>query len=772
MQIQKIFSVVLLLVVSFVKTYSQDLAIGQWRTHLPYAKAQCVTDAGSKVFCASEDGLFSYNKNDNGISVYTKLDGLSDIGYKVIRYSSAYDVLFIGYESSNIDLLYGNQVVNIPDISRANIVGGKTINDVIFVGRYAYLSCSFGIVVIDLERREIKDTYYIGPGGGNINVSGIAFDGSDLFAATSAGIYRVNINNPFINLYSEWMNILAPGSGVVFDQIVWFNNKIYVKVDGSGDNDYVMSYDYTSWSNAGINMYAINRLMVADNKLVVASILDVKVFDPLLQVIKNIDQSTYSCRIYDATVDVSGNTWIADNTKGLVRVNSLNQTQFILPNGPWSKSSADIQLLNEQLWVGHSQRDGGWRATYSNDGFSTFVNNQWTTFDRTSLTSPIVWLDSVWDFMSLAIDSRNTNHVFLGSRGGGLLEMENGAIKNYYNEGNSSLQTTVGNPGACEIGGVRFDKDNNLWIVNSGTYVPLLEFTKDGIWKTFSFADATNGIPQEGGLFIDSYGQKWISILGSGVLVFDDSRPLTSTRYRLLNTETGKGHLPSSGVSIVTEDKDGQVWLGTGQGIAVFYNPSSVLDGGADNDAQQILIEQDGHTQYLLATETVTAIAVDGANRKWCGTESGGVFLMSADGTIQLQHFTAENSPLLSDKITGIAMNDRTGEVFFGTDKGIVSYRGDAIAGGETCDGYLVFPNPVKHEYNGPIAISGLVNNADVRITDIAGALVYHTKANGGEAIWNGNNFKGERAHTGVYLIYATNDDGSATCVTKVLFTH
>ena len=145
---------------------------------------------------------------------------------------------------------------------------------------------------------------------------------------------------------------------------------------------------------------------------------------------------------------------------------------------------------------------------------------------------------------------------------------------------------------------------------------------------------------------------------------------------------------------------------------------------------------------------------------------------MSADGTSQLAHFTEENSPLLSDNITGIAINDRTGEVFFGTNEGIVSYRSDATIGGEVCDGYLVFPNPVKHDYSGPIAISGLVNDADVKITDISGALVFHTKANGGEAIWNGNNFKGERAHTGVYLIYATNDDGSATCVTKVLFTH
>ncbi len=765
MQIRKILPAALLILAPCVKTHSQDLAIGQWRTHLPYAKAQYVTDAGNRVFCASKDGLFSYNKSDNGISIYTKIVGLSDIGYNVIRYSSTYDVLFIGYENSNIDLLYGNEIVNISDISRANIVGGKTINDVIFVGRYAYLSCSFGIVVVDLERREIKDTYYIGPGGGNINVSGITYDGSDLFAATTSGIYRVNINDPFINLYSEWMNILTPTAGAVFDQIVSFNNKIYVKVDDPVNNDYLMTYDYTSWSNTGISLYEIRRLRVNDNKLIVAGTDNAKVFDPLLQQIRNVDGSTYHCNIYDATLDASGNIWIADYGKGLVRINSASQIEYILPDGPWSKNSSDMQMVNEQLWVGHSMRGRKWDNIYSSDGFSTFVNNKWTTYDQTSLISPLVRLDTLYDFMGLGIDPANSNHVFLGSRGAGLLEVENGAVKNYYNEANSSLQTANGNPGSCQTGAVRFDKNNNVWVVNSTVTYPLSVLKSDGTWQAFSFSGL--GGVFAGELLIDSYNRKWINFYGNGTLVvFDDE----AARTRIIHSD----HLPSGDVRAITEDKEGQVWIGTAQGIGVFYSPSSILDNLNDTTirAEQILIEQEGHTQYLLATETVTAIGIDGANRKWCGTESGGVFLMSADGTTQLQHFTAANSPLLSDNITGIAINDRTGEVFFGTDKGIVSYRSDATAGGETCDGYLVFPNPVKHEYNGPIAISGLVNNADVRITDVSGALVYHTKANGGEAIWNGNNFKGERAHTGVYLIYATNDDGSATCVTKVLFTH
>ena len=229
------------------------------------------------------------------------------------------------------------------------------------------------------------------------------------------------------------------------------------------------------------------------------------------------------------------------------------------------------------------------------------------------------------------------------------------------------------------------------------------------------------------------------------------------------------GNLPDLFVRSLAKDKDGAIWIGTNQGVAVVYNPGSVFDG-TNYDAQKVIIEQDGYAQYLLETENVNAIAIDAANRKWFGTANGGLFLMSADGTKQLLNFNTENSPLPSNNITDIAVNDVTGEVFIGTDKGLISYQGDATEGGETCEDYLVFPNPVLHNYNGPIAIKGLINNADVKITDVAGNIVFHTKANGGLATWNGMNYKGERAQTGVYIVYVSNEDGTQTCTTKMLF--
>ena len=768
MKARKKVALIFTLLFYSIGIYPQNIPIGQWRAHLPFVKGQSVTDAGSKIFCAAEDALFSYNKEDNSLTSYSKINGLSDIGISVIRYYSRYNVLLIGYQNANIDLMYGNEIINISDIKRKNIVGSKSINDITFIDRYAYLSCGFGIVVIDLQRREIKDTYYIGPSGGTMNVSGVAFDGSSLYVASDSGVYRININDPDINFYAAWTNILPNENGKQYNQIVYFSNKIFISVHVTANNfDYLKVYDGGNWIDPSIGLYGILKLQAANNKLTLTGMFDVNVYDTNLQPVISVNQSTYSCSPRDAASDNAGILWIADNNKGLVKTNSSLQIEYIAPDGPHSKFSAGMEIVNDKLWVGHSTTGRKWLSTYSFDGFSTFADNKWTTYDKTNLHSPIVSMDSLFDFVAIAIDDRNSNHVFLGTHGAGLLEMENGAIKNYFNESNSTLQSAIGNPSSCETGGIAFDKNYNLWVTNSSVADPLSELKADGTWQSFSFPGALAGNPSIGEFLIDSYGQKWIDVNENGFLVFDETGTLGTVKYKYLTLDsTG---LPSNDIRAMVEDKEGQVWFGTSKGVAVFYSPGSMLSYPTPR-AQQVLLLQDNTYQYLLATEVVTSIGVDGANRKWFGTENSGVFLMSADGTKQILHFTAENSSLLSNNILCLAINQKTGEVFFGTDRGIISYKSDAVEGDDKCHDTYVYPNPVYHEYSGPIAIKGLVNNGNVKITDISGTLVYETTALGGQAIWNGRNFNGEKSHTGVYLVFCSDEEGKNTCITKLLF--
>ena len=175
-------------------------------------------------------------------------------------------------------------------------------------------------------------------------------------------------------------------------------------------------------------------------------------------------------------------------------------------------------------------------------------------------------------------------------------------------------------------------------------------------------------------------------------------------------------------------------------------------------------------TNYLLAEQQVQCIAIDGGNRKWFGTANSGAYLMNETGTKELLHFTVENSPLPSDNILSISVEPKSGEVFFVTAKGVVSYRGDATEAGNSFGEVYVFPNPVRPDYQGVVTIAGLAADVNVKITDIAGNIVYETTANGGQATWDGNNFSGRRVATGIYLVFCSNDDGSETFVTKLLF--
>ena len=261
---------------------------------------------------------------------------------------------------------------------------------------------------------------------------------------------------------------------------------------------------------------------------------------------------------------------------------------------------------------------------------------------------------------------------------------------------------------------------------------------------------------------------------GAGIFVYNDNNTIgnpNDDQYKILSTNIGSGNLPSLQTYCFAEDLEGEIWVGTDNGIAVFYDPAAVFSG-YNFDAQQILITEGDYGQYLLSEERVKCITIDGANRKWVGTEKSGVFLLSEDGTEEILHFTKNNSPLFSDNIVDIVINPENGEVFIGTENGLISYRSNATEGVATQNSTKVFPNPVKETYNGPIAISGLVTDANIKITDISGNLVFETFANGGQAIWNGKNKNGERSSTGVYLVFSTDLYGEQKMVSKILFIH
>ena len=767
---------ILAFLISFITVTSmaQHAGVGQWRDHLPFNRFIAVTETPDKVFGATPYAVLTYNKNDESVERFTKINGLSDIEISDIRYSPDLQTVVVAYKNTNIDLFKGNYIVNIPDIKRKPILGNKVINKVSFRGDYAYLSCGFGIVVLDVIKEEIADTWYIGNAGSQINVLDLTHNDTSFFAATEDGILYASLNHPNLADFTAWKRITsAPYAYSEYELIETFSTYIFavLKKGGNIDHDSILYYDGASWTGLPRGDYGeVNNLKANNGKLVISMDWGGKVFN------ENIEQEyiiwTYNPGgpgLNDAVNgDVAGDVWIADKYNGLVKSSGEGwQSMLINPGGPGGADVFSMTPAENNVWVAPGGYTNTWNPRYINQGVFRFANEQWRMFNSSNTAE----LATIRDIVTVAVNPANINQAYLGifRNEVGLIEMNGDKIINSYTEENSELQKWEA-AGTIATVGLDFDSYGSLWVLCSGAEKLLAEKKSDGSWDSYSLGGSASSVDCRD-LMVDSYNQKWVVFRHSNsnpnyLAVYNEKNP-PGDRLRLLRAESGVGNVPGTNVFSIAEDLDGEVWIGTDEGIAIFYSPSSILTS-ADYDAVRPLVNFDGYVQYLLETEVITAIAVDGDNRKWIGTDRSGVFLLSADGTEQLYHFTEENSPLFSNQVIDIVIN-ADGEVFIGTSNGIIAYKGTASSASEDFSDVYAYPNPVQNGYDGWIAVKGLMQNSDVKITDINGTLIYSTRSEGGQAVWNGRNFDGRKARPGVYLVFAATEDGSEKVVTKIL---
>jgi hypothetical protein len=743
-----------------------QLPNGAWRDHLPYRQARRLAEAGDKIFCAtSGGGLFYYNRTDNSIGKMSKVNGLSDADISTIAFSKEMLTLVIGYSNGNIDLVRNDSIYNINDIKRKTFTGDKSIRNIWFLNNYAYLACGFGIVVCDLERREIKDTYLIGEGGTQIGINDIAFDGQNLYAATDLGIYKANINSPNLADYNSWIKMLTlPSTESKYRFLAFYNNRLYTvyRNQGTGFDEIIeiSDHDWQVWAHS-FDDY-LDYLGAQDGYLVICAVMKTLIYDRQENLLR--DVLTYFAR--HALYDSQKVLWYAEPDDGLIRVSESGGGTLIVPEGPAYRDAGDMEMQLGELWVGAGTEATKWTGF----GAYSFIDEKWTSYNRFNIPE----LSDVLNISEIAIDPRDTRHVIGGSYGYGLVEFQDGELTGIFDETDGILQPVPGyGHGYVLVTGVDFDNEGNLWIVTSFSNQPVYERNVLGEWETVQLNYKGFGVETRmGEIMVSSTDQKWLLLQNDGIVVFRKN-PDGSEQEIFF---TVRNQIPDllDRVYSIAEDKDGDIWIGTNKGPIIYYNPESLFEDDNITGYQPEIPRNDGtnFVDLLLSTEKINDIAVDGANQKWVATEKSGVFLVSPDGKKEIHHFTEENSPLFSNNVQTLAVNDKTGEVFFGTDKGIVSFKGRATEGAEDFGNVYVYPNPVRENYTGDITITGLVANVDVKITDISGNLVYETKALGGQAIWDGRDFHGNRVHTGVYLVFCTNRDGTKTHVTKLLFIH
>lgn len=753
---------------------------GSWTDYLSYAEATKIAISGERIFCATEGGLFFYDLQDNSINKFSGSIELSDFGIKTIAYNEANKVLVVAYKNSNIDLVYENRVMNLSDIKRKQITGDKTINNITFIGNEAFLSCGFGVVVINLLRQEIKDTYFLGEGGTVLGINDVETDGYYIYAATSKGLLRAVFEGTNLPDFQNWQRVEdIPHYTEKFSFLSYHAGKIianYTPDKYSGDKMY--RFDGAVWNDYLPQIQYLGDLQITGKYMVATSRAEVFIIDENNVVIGKINQYQFADKNISpifpmsAAISQNGAIFIADYKNALVKISGEN-FESVYPVGPIDNQMFSLLTNGTDLWVASGGRDATSNNTWQLPRFQHFENGTWEYFNKNNHPE----LDGFFDVVCIAADPKDPSHIFVGSWGGGILEYRQEQFLNRFTNKNSPLQTALPqqpDEPYVRIGGMDFDSQGNLWISNSTVAKNLLKLSPDGNWESFVLPEIANSL-NVGQLIVTKNDDKWMMLpRGHDAYVMnktgDRKKRLLVTSY--FNNGENEIFNRMNDIYSVAEDNEGAIWIGTSKGVAVYSNPNRIWDTENFYAIQPSLDLNDGLYHPLLETETVTAIAVDGANRKWLGTQNAGIYLVSADGQEEVLHFTTSNSPLFSNNITSIAINQKNGEVFIGTSEGLISYMGEAIGGLDSYENVYVYPNPVRETYDGPITVTGLIENSEVKITDVSGNLIFRTQSLGGQAIWDGRNLNGNRVKTGIYLVFCNDEQGEQTHIEKLLFIH
>lgn len=759
-------------------SYSQEIGVGEWRYHTSFRRAFAVADGGDKVYCASEGGVYYYDKEDHSINRLTKAEGLSDFDISAMAFNRETNTLIVAYTNGNLDLIGKDEVYNMADIKRAtSIIGSKRVNSIAFENTIAYLSCGFGLVVMDIEKKEIKDTYRIGENGDE-NIIQSAVHENMIYAITGNGLYFADINSANLANPDFWeRDTLIPNSNGSFSFVFNYQGEVYVNFDSQVDTqpDTLYVKKGSSWQSVSALFGRKNKHFYATQEIIQVSHFDVIGQYDLNWEELNIDfVNNFAVQPTATTIDIENSevSWVADGRKGLIKLINPWNTEVLTPQGTYSNNVFSITSNDGDVWVASGSAVGSlWSNGHNSDGVFLLTEEEWSVFNKSTLSN----IDTLFDFLSVAVDPLDNSSVYFASHGNGIVNVKNRTNATVYNHTNSSLQLSEGSTESFQHVGttaLAFDQKNNLWAANSGATNILCAKDPEGNWYSFSLKSATQN-KTTGPIMASSQNQIWtIFPNGQGLAIYDYNGTLAESaddRIMLVTTAELNGAIPSNEVAAVVEDLNGEIWVGTGAGVGIFRNPSDLFSE-SPTKADKPLVEQDGFNEYLLESQFVTAIAVDGANRKWVGTATSGVFLISEDGSEELLHFTKDNSPLIADIIKTIGINHHNGEVFFGTEEGICSYKSSATGGNEDYSNIYAYPNPVLPEYDGEIAITGLVSQSIVKITDLGGSLIYETVSEGGQAVWNGRNQQGNRVKTGVYLVFCATESGDISATTKILF--
>lgn len=733
--------------------------MGQWRTHFAYNNTRLLALSGSKVYALSGGVLYSLDKADESIETYSKVSGLSDNGICLIKYFDERNFLLIAYENGNLDLYFDTQdeIVNINDILKKNIVASKSMRDAILHENFLYIAMPFGIVKVNLDKDEIADTYYMQTDSDEYyDVKSLAVVGSEFWAVTDDSIFRAKSSGVNLANFQNWSALQGVPTG---------KNQAGLAL---GDNFYLLKQNGKLYDFYGNSWLASENgvVSISEYKGVLAISKNSSVIIPEKSIALPLKPAMALC---DRSAD---KLWVAGRQKGIYSVDLADNllTNSYKPFGPAIDEIWRIRWGGGRMFA---VQGGRWAVPFGITGrVMIFDGFHWTEITPDELS--LFPFAQPHDFVDIAIDPKDNTHFWIASSGTGVMEFKQDKPCLDFNWTTAQIDNQVEN--------AVFDHQGSLWIANpkSQYYIKRID-CHQGNYSVAPIANVNPaGVYATSELIIDPLQSRYkYLVMARGdtkVVVLDDNNtPETSDdRLAVLSQFRDQDGKPFSADFFLSADYDresGALWVGTNSGPVILPNPKRSFDD-PDYRVQRIKISRNDGTSYadyLLENEVINALAIDGNNRKWLGTESSGVYLLSPDGTQEIYHFTQENSPLLSNFVRNISINHSTGEVFFATNKGLISFQADATEPQGSYSSLHAFPNPVRPDYDGDITIKGLAEGSVVKILDTRGSVVFETYVRGGSAVWQGRLPNGQRVASGVYTAVCITADKARHSSVKIL---
>lgn len=764
--IKRAYLLCLFMVATLVPIQAQQQ--GSWQAFLAYYDVTRIVEGGGRVWVLASGNVMSYDVNTGESTTYSKGSPLSDAGIADINYNATVRALLVLYSNGNIDILHADgSVVNVPDYYNKAMTEDKTVTNIVMVGRHAYLTTMFGIIKLNMARGEIDDTYNMGT-----QVNDVLVEGNTLFAATVKGLYRGNITS----------NLMQPSAWTQLNTTPWMmvarlKSQLYAASD-----TYLCTINEANGSSAVVWSPHMKKVQkTADRLLFYAYSPDVLIYTADGHCTSQHIDNTYSW-LYDATT----NTWWVGSSKGVAQQIAFESEQSnapysivtpnILPNSPRSNHFARIKLRNATLYSVPGRGTGELPGAVQ-----VWDGDNWTFFDDTFAETLSYNYRGITD---LCFDPTDASHITVSGIPG-IFQFKDGQLWRRWNLDNSPLQhaETVKDPASWPnytcVFSCAIDNKGTLWATNSiSGSTSLLSLTKDGTWTQHPNSNlmvTVNGkqrsMDMMKSMMFDSRNLLWFvndDYRKPALIAYDTENDVMNVYTSFINEDGAAVQV--TGVRCVVEDIDHNMWIGTNAGPLMLE--VATLESGGTVFNQVKVPRNDGTNlaDYLLANVGIKCMAIDGAGRKWMGTDDNGIYLISADNMEQIAHFTTDNSPLPSNEIESVAVDGRTGRVYIGTAVGLCSYMSDASEPAETMtkDNVYAYPNPVRPDYNGLVTVTGLTLNADVKIVTTNGTLVAEGRSNGGTFTWDATDQKGRRVASGVYMVQTATADGKKGTVCKI----